>query len=193
MKLIYLNWLVIVALCISACQRPKDNSEHRHDTSAVTTQPDTIKKSIPKEEHAMIGSTHITIRYHAPAVRGRTIWGGLVPHDEVWVTGAHNATSIEVNNTIIVDGKEIPAGKYALFTIPGKEKWVIIVNKNWEQHLADEYNPADDVLRAEVLPEQLQNIQERLHYSIIRDGDSTASLTISWEKIRVSLPLHIKV
>ncbi|MBC8923868.1 DUF2911 domain-containing protein, partial [Escherichia coli] len=77
--------------------------------------------------------------YHSPGVRKRIIWGGLVPYDEVWVTGAHDATTVEMPKAFVVNGKTIPAGKYAIFTIPGKNAWTVIINKQWQQHLATEY------------------------------------------------------
>jgi hypothetical protein len=184
----------LLALLISACQNKKETGEHQHEGTSLTpaVQADTVRKSIPKEEHAQIGKAHLTIRYHAPAVRGRTIWNGLVPYGEVWVTGAHSATSFEVDQPVIVAEKEIPPGKYALFTIPGPEKWTIIVNSNWDQHLADEYDEKDDVIRLTVTPEQNENVQERLKYSIVADGETRGTVLISWEKIKVTMPFQVK-
>lgn len=186
--------LVIIslfALVILACQTKKDeHHEHNSESAAATTPPDTIKKSIPKEEHAMIGTAHFTILYHAPAVRGRTIWGGLVPYDEVWVTGAHRATSVEINQNVIMGGQKIEAGKYALFTIPGKDTWTFIINKKWDQHLADEYDQKDDVARFTVTPESLTDTQERLKYTIENQSDTKGTLTFSWEKIKLVIPLE---
>ena len=164
----------------------------QHDHAKATTVADTLKKSIPKEAHAQIGEVHTMIHYHAPAVRGRTIWGGLVPYGEVWVTGAHSATSWEFNKDIVIGNKTIPAGKYAVFTIPGKEKWTVIINKNWEQHLADEYDKIDDLVRVEVIPENLTATQERLLYELSRESDNKGLLSISWEKIKLTTPFEIK-
>jgi hypothetical protein len=124
-------------------------------------------------------------------VRGRTIWGGLVPYDEVWVTGAHKATTLEIGKPFRVAGKDIPAGKYALFTIPGKETWTIIINSNWDQHLADEYSEKEDIVRLNVKPELLDNVTERLKYEIDQKGERLADIIICWEKVRVVLPLEI--
>jgi hypothetical protein len=193
MKIRYLI-LAIATSVVLACAEKKEHAEHDHAAKEEKTalQPDTIRKSIPKEEYGQVGNTHVTIKYHAPAVRGRTIWGGLVHYGEVWVTGAHSATSVEIDKPILVEGKKIPGGKYALFTIPGKEKWIIIINKNWEQHLADEYDEKDDILRLEVVPQQLENIEERLRYAIVPFGDAKGAIEMSWEKIKVSLPFETK-
>src|SRR4026209_2720555 len=131
-----------LSVAFTACQNQTENAAHEHNSDVKTDAPvDTLKKSIPKEEHAEISGTHFIIKYHAPAVRGRTIWGGLVPYGEVWVTGAHSATTLQFDKDISVNGIRIAAGKDALFTIPGNDKWTVIINKTWDQHLADEYDP----------------------------------------------------
>jgi hypothetical protein len=184
--------LIGLLLLASACQGKRENAAHEHNGDAKTEAPvDTVKKSIPKEEHAQIGDVHFMMKYHAPAVRGRTIWGGLVPYDEVWVTGAHSATTLEFDKDISINNTKVPAGKYAFFTVPGKERWTLIVNKNWDQHLADEYDAKDDVIRVEVSPEVLPQPQERLKYSINVAADSKAAISMSWEKVKVTLPIEL--
>ncbi|MCY7293314.1 MAG: DUF2911 domain-containing protein, partial [Ferruginibacter sp.] len=79
---------------------------------------DTSKRSIKSAAVGKIGDANITINYHSPGVRGRTIWGGLVPYNDVWVTGAHYATNIEIDKDFTVAGTSISKGKYAIFTIP---------------------------------------------------------------------------
>jgi hypothetical protein len=96
---------------------------------------------------ANIGSVHVHIDYSSPSVRGREIFGGLVAFDEVWVTGAHSATNISFDKDLMIEGKEVKSGKYALFTIPGKESWTVILNSNYDQHLADDYTEEEDVAR----------------------------------------------
>lgn len=132
------------------------------------------------------------IRYNAPAVRGRVIWGELVPYNSVWVTGAHDATSLEIGKAFRIGDKVVPAGKYALFTIPGKDKWTVIINKNWNQHLADNYSEKEDVVRIQVEPEINSNITERLKYEIEEKGDRRADIIFSWEKVRVVFPIEIQ-
>jgi hypothetical protein len=109
-------------------------------------EPDSLKGSLKALATGRIGNTFVTINYHSPAVRGRVIWGGLVPLNQVWVTGAHMATSIEFEGPVQINGQSLSAGKYGFFTIPSKDEWTIIINKNWEQHLADEYKQEDDIL-----------------------------------------------
>jgi hypothetical protein len=152
---------------------------------------DTIKKSIRAYVKNKIGPADFKIAYHSPAVRGRIIWGGLVPFDQVWVTGAHMATSIETDRDFIIDKKKIQAGKYALFTIPGKVEWEIIINKNWNQHLADEYNEKDDVLRWKLKPDTLGYVQERLMYDINQWAQKEGNILMMWEKLKLVIPVRI--
>lgn len=103
-------------------------------------QNDTSRKSIKSIAIEVINKDTIKINYYSPGVRKRVIWGGLVPYDKVWVTGAHDATSIEIHKTFSIGGKEIAPGKYAIFTIPGSKKWTVILNRNWQQHLTSQYS-----------------------------------------------------
>src|SRR5258706_1957164 len=151
---------------------------------------DTTKGSTPSVAELAIGKVRTRISYHAPAVRGRMIWGGLVPYDRVWVTGAHSATTIEFSVPVSIGGKEIKAGKYAFFTIPSKEEWTIIINKNWEQHLADDYNEKDDVARLKA-PVQESQQRERLKYYLVQIDESTMEVTVAWDKVKVSFPIKL--
>ncbi|KIC93693.1 DUF2911 domain-containing protein [Flavihumibacter solisilvae] len=152
---------------------------------------DSSKKSIKSMAFSVLKSDSIKIVYHSPGVRKRVIWGGLVPYDEVWVTGAHDATTLEMPFPFIVNGKEIPAGKYALFTIPGKKTWTFIINKNWEQHLASEYDEKDDVIRIQVKPAKVSHT-ERLQYFIDTDPAGKGSIYVAWENQRVGFPFSVK-
>ncbi len=164
-------------------------SQHVHEAGAESKMPaDTIKKSIPKEVHAQLGDTHHMIYYYAPAVRGRAIWGGLVPFGEVWVTGAHRATHWQFDKDIMIGKQRIPAGKYGVFTIPGKKEWVFILNKNWDQHLADDYKASEDLIRINVKPGKSSKMQERLAYYLNENKKKQNELIISWEKLRIKLP-----
>ncbi|MBX2912112.1 MAG: DUF2911 domain-containing protein [Cyclobacteriaceae bacterium] len=155
------------------------------------TETDTIKGSPKAYAVGKIGGANFTVNYYSPATRGRMIWGGLVAYDNVWVTGAHKATSIEFDKDIKIGGTMVPSGKYAFFTIPGKNLWTIIINKNWNQHLADDYSQAEDVVRLAVAPEVEELPQERLRYVIKGDGDKAGEIMLYWEKLEVSLPFEI--
>lgn len=156
-------------------------------------QEDTLKGSLKAYAEDNLGEAEFKITYHSPAVRGRIVWGGLVPFDKVWVTGAHMATSIESNVDFMLDSKAIPAGKYGFFTIPGKEKWTVIINKNWKQHLTDEYDSKDDVARIEITPSQLPENQERLQYEIIPRSEVEGVIHLSWEKLQLQITITMVI
>jgi len=153
---------------------------------------DTFKKSIKAYATKNINGRHINIYYHSPAVRNRIIWGGLVPYDQVWVTGAHNATFLETESGLVINGQSIPAGKYAFFTIPSKTEWTLILNKNWDQHLADEYDQKDDVLRWKVNVDSISNLQERLRYAIDQTGEYKGVFEMTWEKVKITVPFELQ-
>ncbi|MDX5435968.1 MAG: DUF2911 domain-containing protein, partial [Pontibacter sp.] len=173
------------ASCTSTGQEEQQEevaTEVQETPEVQVAQQDTIKGSIPSEAIGSVGDANIKITYHAPGVKGRIIWGGLVPYNQVWVTGAHMATSFETDKALVIDGKELPVGKYALFTIPGKNEWTVIINKNWEQHLADKYSEKEDVLRVQVKPKELQQHQERLKYEVVEQSGNEGAIRIAWEK-----------
>jgi hypothetical protein len=183
-----------LTLFLFACSNEGTNTAgagHQHNLASEKKAKDTVKKSIPSEAIASVGNTDIRINYHAPAVRGRVIWGGLVPYDAVWVTGAHSATTMEIGKDFTVGDKKIPAGKYALFTIPGKDEWTIIINRNWNQHLADDYSETEDLVRIKVRPAINADMVERLKYEIEAAGPSAANIIISWEKMKVQFQVGI--
>jgi hypothetical protein len=155
------------------------------------SEPDTLKGSLDASANGKIGDMNISISYHSPAVRGRIVWGGLVPFDKVWVTGAHMATAITFDQDVLVGNSTIPSGKYALFTIPGKEDWTIIINKNWQQHLTDNYDAKEDVVRFQVKPETEETFQERLRYALEAESATEGEIVIYWEKLEISIPVKI--
>lgn len=136
------------------------------------------------------GLTDITIEYSSPAVKGRTIWGDLVPYNEVWRAGANKATSVNFSKDVTVADKEVKAGSYSLFYIPGKEEWTIILNKNTELWGSDGYKQEEDVVRTTVKPEAISN-RERMTFIVSNYTDDAANIDLEWEKVRVSLPIKL--
>lgn len=158
----------------------------------IQSEPDTLKGSTQARAKGEIGQAHLTINYYSPAVRGRIIWGGLVPFGKVWSTGAHMATNITTDQSLIVEGVILDAGTYALFTIPGKDEWTVIINRNWEQHLTDEYDAKDDVVRVKVKSVIKETNQERLRYSVTAVSESEGKIVIAWKKLEIPLAIKVK-
>lgn len=103
-----------------------------------------------------VGLTTVSVDYSRPSVKGRTVFGDLVPYDKVWRTGANASTKIKFSDDVTIAGNKVPAGEYALYTIPGKSEWTIIIHKN-TKHWGDggkDYNPAEDLVRFKATPQQ---------------------------------------
>lgn len=148
---------------------------------------DLKKASTPRVTTVKVGKTQLTLNYYAPGVRRRVIWGGLVPFDQVWVTGAHSANKFEITSDIKINGQVIKAGIYGLFTIPGKDKWTFILNTNYEQHLSDDYDQKDDVLRLDIKPIQTEMTQ-RLTFELKEKSRKEGELIFKWENLSFSVP-----
>jgi hypothetical protein len=148
---------------------------------------DLRKASTPRVTTLSAGKTQLRLNYYSPGVRGRVIWGGLVPFDQVWVTGAHNANKFEIGNDIKINGQVIQAGIYGLFTIPGKEKWTFILNTNHEQHLSDDYDAKDDVFRLDIKPIHTEMTQ-RLTFELKETSKKEGELIFKWENLSFSVP-----
>jgi hypothetical protein len=139
-----------------------------------------------------VGFTIIRIEYSRPGVKGRKIWGGLVPYDVVWRAGANEATKFTFSTDVKVNGKKLKAGSYSFFTIPTKDKWTIIFNKVADQWGAFEYNDTEDALRLEVTPEKdNQCWQEWLAYSFTKTSDNTAVIRLEWEKLKIPFTIEV--
>lgn len=131
-----------------------------------------------------VGVSKVTVSYSRPGVKGRKIFGGLVPYGEVWRTGANEATLFETSHDALVEGKKLPAGKYALFTIPSEGSWQVIFNKQAEQWGSTNYKPTEDVLKLEVKPQAIAN-QERFEIRILDADDNTAKVELRWAEVLV--------
>lgn len=137
-----------------------------------------------------IGVTEVEITYGRPSARGRTIYGGLVPYDEIWRTGANEATTISFSTPVQVEGESLDEGTYALFTIPGQDTWSIIFNENPEQWGAYEHDPSEDVLEVEVTPESA-DMREMMTFTFHNVTDTSATCVLHWAETRV--PFEITV
>lgn len=157
---------------------------------AVSAQVTIPRESNMQETSQMIGDTKISISYHRPNVKGRKIWGELVPYNEVWRTGANNATVFETPIDVMINGQKLAKGKYALFTLPTTGNWTIIFNKNWNQWGAFTHEPKDDVLKVEVTPRQSE-FHETMAIEFEKVVGSTAEVNIRWENVAVPFTVDV--
>src|SRR5215212_1499697 len=131
-----------------------------------------------------VGVTDITLTYSRPGVKGRTIWGGLVPYDQVWRTGANEATTISFSDDVTINGQKLAKGTYSLHTIPSAGDWTFIFNSVAEQWGSYSYDPAKDVLRVKATPASGQHT-EWLTFDVPEVTTDTAKIALRREKIVV--------
>ena len=162
----------------------------------------------------MIGTTDVTVAYSRPAVKGRTVWGdppadskgegtlddgrarpagmALVPYGHVWRTGANEATMFVVTDDVLINGQPLAAGKYSLHTIPGKLEWTVIFNKDDGQWGSFAYDAKKDALRVTTKPQFVADSKELLSFNIDSVTDTSATVNLRWEKIKVPFTVEVK-
>jgi len=134
-----------------------------------------------------VGLTDVEVEYSRPGVKGRKIFGGLVPYGEVWRTGANSATKITFSTDVKLEGSAVPAGSYALFTIPGEGEWTVILNKVTGQWGAYAYDQKNDLVRVKAKAAALPESVETMTLSVDDVRGGTAKLAMTWDKTRVSV------
>ncbi|SHJ51368.1 Protein of unknown function [Hymenobacter daecheongensis DSM 21074] len=147
---------------------PEDKSKRPSPPATVTTT---------------VGTTTVTIDYSRPSVKGRKVFGGeLVPYNAVWRTGANEATTFSVDKAVKIEGQALPAGKYALFTIPSATEWTIIFNKTANQWGAYEYDQKQDALRVKVKAQKTAAPVEQFTIT----ADKSGKVNLMWENTQAS-------
>ncbi|UOQ77294.1 DUF2911 domain-containing protein [Hymenobacter sp. 5516J-16] len=164
--LLALSWLCLLLLAAPAfAQKPAEDKSKRPSPPATVTGPT------------------FTIDYSRPSLKGRKAFGGqLVPYGQVWRTGANEATTFEAKQAVTINGQTLPAGKYALFTIPGEQEWTIIFNKTANQWGAFKYDAAQDALRVKVTPTKTAAPVEQFTIS----SSNAGVVTMAWENAQAS-------
>lgn len=169
MKKIKTIFLLLIAVFLSA------------SAYAQTPKP---RVSPPESVTGKIGDATIVIHYSSPSVKGRKIWGELVPYDKVWRAGANEATTFETDKDIKIGDKLLPAGKYGFFLVPGENStWVTAFNKVPNQWGAFKYDETQDQLRVNISATPLSTQQEMLIYKITPQGFS-----LDWDKLSIVIP-----
>lgn len=139
------------------------------------------RKSPPATASGTIGAANISINYSQPSMKGREVFGGLVPYEKIWRTGANEATTIETDKEIGVNGGVLPAGKYALFTIPGEKEWTIIFNSETEQWGSYNYDDSKDALRVKAKA-GANEATEKMTFTI---DEEKSMIFLDWAETRV--------
>lgn len=152
------------------------------DEEATDEEENSNRPSPPKVASGTVGDVSLSINYSSPSVKGRTIWGGLVPYGKVWRTGANEATTFEVSSDVNIEGQTLAAGKYALFTIPNADKWTVIFNSQPDQWGSYDRDAANDVLSVDVTPQASEQHVEAMEF-VLEDG----TVILKWEKLEVPI------
>ncbi len=162
-------------------------------TDIFSQQKEEVRISPKATVKQTVGFTDVKIEYSRPGVKGRTIWGGLVPYNAVWRAGANEATKVTFSTDVKIDGKTLKAGSYSFFAIPTQKTWTLIFNKIANQWGAFEYNDVEDALRIEVTPMQNNCWQEWLAYTINKSSDNKAVVVLEWEKLKVPFNVEVEI
>jgi hypothetical protein len=140
----------------------------------------------------VIGITDAKITYSRPSVKGRKIWGGLVPYGQPWRTGANEATTVTFSSDVTVQGQKLPAGAYSLYTVPTEGEWTVVFNKGKELPSSDAFKKDDDVVRVQVKPELVGDSQESLSLGFENVKLESADLVLRWEKLRLPVAIGVE-
>lgn len=164
----------------------------------TTGVPTGIELLLPQASpHAVVaqtvGLTDVTVEYHSPSVRGRTVWGGLVPYEQVWRAGANENTLIRFSTPVLLNGQSVPAGQYSYYVIPHQDRdWEVALNRVTTHWGTDGYTPQQDVIRVPAQTEPAQ-FQESLLYWFSNVRPNGAHLNLTWEKRTVVLLFEVEV
>ena len=174
---------------VLAQQTKRMNQKNNKKENIVPLWNKKVRVSPKADAEQTIGLTDVTISYSRPGVKGRKIWGGLVPYNKVWRAGANEATKITFSTDVTVNGKKLPAGSYGFFVIPTPKDWTVIFNKVADQWGAFQYNEAEDAYRFKVTP-QTADYHEWLEYTfsdmkVNTKGENSAVINLVWEKLKV--------
>ena len=153
----------------------------------VSAQKDkSSRPSPPAQVSKEINGTQVTIDYSRPSKKGRVVFGELEKFGKVWRTGANESSWIELSKDVKVEGENLKAGKYGLFTIPGEEEWVIIFNEEWDAWGAYSYKEKKDVLRVTVPSSSLEEVVEIFTIDIEDSGD----VVLAWDQTKVTFSIR---
>lgn len=162
-------------------------------TSLIAQQIQMPQASPAAQISQKVGLTDVTVQYSRPSTKGRKIFGELVPYGLVWRTGANSATTLDFSTDVQIQGNKIPKGKYALYTIPGKSEWTVVISKNTDLWGAIGYSSEDDVVRFKVSSSKLKKDYETFEISFNNMTDNSADLSLKWENTQVDFKIATEV
>jgi Protein of unknown function (DUF2911) len=160
---------------------------------AAAAQPAVIETPAPSPKARIeqrVGITDVSIDYSSPGVKGRKIWGDLVPYDKVWRAGANAPTKLTVSRDFAFGGTQVKAGSYSVFVTPGKKTWTVALNTDLNA-TQDSHDDKNDVAHVAVTPVALPALRERLIYLFSDTQDDRTNLDLEWERVRIRVAITI--
>jgi len=179
--LFLLFWIVLLA---------EGQSQKHFNIHRPIELPDKSQEALIKQR---IGYTDISIRYHSPGVKGRKIWGGLVPHGQVWRAGANENTIFTITHDATVNGRPLKAGSYGLHLLPEKEEWTFIFSNNHTSWGSYFYEPKEDALRITVAVEEAVEFREWMSYDFVKRDRGEATVTLRWAGRQASFSIALDI
>jgi hypothetical protein len=159
--------------------------------AAAQSVPELPQASPLSRVEQRVGLTDFKVSYSSPGVKGREVWGALVPYGEIWRTGANAPTTLEASRDFRFGDKSVPAGTYALLTIPGKDQWTVLLNKDSKLPGGTRgYDEKQDAARITVAPEQAP-ARERMTFLFADTTDDATSLELEWGTLRIAIPVQV--
>lgn len=165
-------------------------------SSAAFSQNQDLKVPAPSPSTTIkqdFGLSSVELSYSRPGVKGRKIFGDLVPYDKVWRTGANSPTLITFGDDVTVGGKKVPAGKYGLLTIPGQQEWTVIITRSTDVSSPSSYKEENDVVRVKVKPQQLEMPVESFMIAFDNIKPTSMDAVLIWDKTLVSFPITTEI
>ncbi|MBC8172697.1 MAG: DUF2911 domain-containing protein [Chitinophagales bacterium] len=184
-KLFYV--ILTAGTLLFSCKQNGDEKTLSKDEKQEVMQNKNNRVSPTETASDTIGGNEVTIVYGSPRVKGRVIWGGLVPYNEVWRMGANEASTIQFTKDVFVQGQPLKKDTYSVFALPSENEWTIIFSTNEKQWGAFKYNESEDALRIKVKPVFVDSLQENMTLSIEPDpaNPNKGSVKLWWEKLQV--------
>lgn len=162
-------------------------------TSIASAQAVDLPQPSPRAKvEQRVGVTDFSLEYSSPGVKGRKIWGELVPYDKVWRAGANAATKLTASRDFTFGGTVVKAGTYSLFITPTRRQWTVVLNSDPSANAAaNAHDPKKDIARATVTPAALAAPRERLLYTFNDTQDDRTQLELEWERVRIRVPIIV--
>mgnify|MGYP000430454426 CR=1 FL=1 len=157
-------------------------------STAQITKPSLSPKIIPQQQ---VGLANFTVEYGQPNTQGRVIFGGLIPYNKLWRTGANASTKITIDTDVTFAGTPIPAGTYGLYSIPTEKEWTIILSKNSKRWGAGGYNEAEDLVRFKVPSIPLEDTLETFTIHFENFNTNGGDLIIAWENTKIKISVFV--